>query len=277
MRCKPVIAAALAVLLLVSGCCRDDRPTAGAPDCTGGALPTLRAGEFVFATDQPAYPPWYIGDDPADGRGFESALAFAIAGRLGYPVDRVAWVRVPFTAAMAPGAKSFDAALNQFSITDQRREVVDFSTPYYDVMQAVVTVAASPGAAITSAADLWALHLGAYVGSTGASAARSLSSSPITVYNSNEEATAALSNRQVDALVMDLPTANDVIADMPDGRIVGRLPDSSGHHEQLAVMLDKDSPLTACVSEAIDGLRSEGALEKLQQEWIPTTEVRVLN
>ncbi|MCB9438748.1 MAG: amino acid ABC transporter substrate-binding protein [Mycolicibacterium sp.] len=277
MRFQPLVAAAVAALLLGAAGCGHDGPAGKGPDCVGGALPTLQAGKMVFATDQPADPPWYIDDDPADGRGFESALAFAVAERLGYPADRVAWVRVPFTTAMAPGDKAFDAALSQFSITDQRRQVVDFSSPYYDVVQAVVTVGTSPAATVTTAMGLRPLRLGAYVGTTSAMAARALSTNPITVFNSTAESAVALSNRQVDALVMDLPTARNLTVEMPDVRILGQLPHSPGSVEQLAVMLDKDSPLTGCVSDAIDGLRSDGSLERLQRQWIPPISVPVLN
>ena len=120
---------------------------AGLSQCKRDSLETLYKGVFTFGTDQPVYPPWYMGDDPENGEGFESAVAYAVADKLGYPREDVRWVRVPFNAALAPGAKEFDASLSEFSITDQRKAAVDFSTPYFDVTQAVVTVKSSPAAA----------------------------------------------------------------------------------------------------------------------------------
>ena len=146
-------------------------PHPGPSDCTKDALDTLYPGIFTFGTDQPVYPPWYIGDNPANGEGFESAIAYAIAGKFGYVRDDVRWVRVPFNAALAPGPKTFDANLSEFSITEQRKAAVDFSSPYFDVTQAVVTVKSSPAAAVRTLAGLKSLQLGVQVGTTSYTAA----------------------------------------------------------------------------------------------------------
>lgn len=150
---------------------------------------------------------------------------------------------MPFNAAIAPGAKTFDANLSEFSITDERKAAVDFSSPYYDVTQAVVTVASSPAASAANLDALRGLKLGAQVGTTSYTAAEALGTTePISVYNNNEDAKAALTSGQIDAVVLDLPTAFAVQAELDDGVIVGQLPPSTGDAEQFGIVLDKGSP-----------------------------------
>ncbi|WP_445168516.1 ABC transporter substrate-binding protein [Mycolicibacterium sp. Dal123E01] len=260
-----------AALLTLAGCApSDQKPTAtGSGACDKGALATLKSGVLTFGTDQPAYPPWFVDDNPANGKGFESAVAYAVADKLGYDAKKVAWVRVPFNAAIAPGPKTFDANLNEFSITDERKQAVDFSSPYYDVTQAVVTIKSSPAAKVTTVAGLRDLRLGAQVGTTSYDAAKAVGSTvPINVYNNNDDAKAALTNGQIDALVLDLPTAFQVESELTDGDIVGQLPSGAAKTEQFGIVLDKGSPLTSCVSGAVDALRSDGTLATLQQQWL---------
>lgn len=263
----PVMAA-----LLAGGCApAEEKPAAGGPSgqCDRASLKTLKPGTLTFGTDQPAYPPWFVGDVPSNGKGFESAVAYAVAGKLGYQPNEVAWVRVPFNAAIAPGPKTFDANLNEFSITEERKNAVDFSSPYYDVTQAVVAVKSSPAAKATTLDTLRGLKLGAQVGSTSYNAAKALGTkAPVSVYNNNDDAKAALSSGQIDALVLDLPTAFQVQADLPDGEIVGQLPSGTDKTEQFGIVLDKGSALTSCVSGAVDALRSGGTLASLQQQWL---------
>src|SRR4051794_2648638 len=147
---------------------------ASAAQCTKDGMATLTKGSITFGTDQPAYPPWFVDDDPANAKGFESAVAYAIAGKLGYANQDVKWVRVPFNAAIAPGPKTFDANLNEFSITDERKQAVDFSSPYFNVTQAVVAVKSSPAAAVKNLAGLKGLKLGAQVGTTSYTAAQAI-------------------------------------------------------------------------------------------------------
>jgi polar amino acid transport system substrate-binding protein len=243
--------------------------TASAPagQCSKDSLPTLKKGSITFGTDQPAYPPWFVDDDPASGKGFESAVAYAVANKLGYANQDVTWVRVPFNAAIAPGPKTFDANLNEFSITAERRQAVDFSTPYFNVTQAVVAVKSSPAAGVTTVAALKGLKLGAQVGTTSYDAAKAVDPG-VAVFNNNDDAKAALSNGQIDALVLDLPTAFEVQSELTDGVIVGQLPPGDEQAEQFGIVLDKDSPLTACVSKAVDDLGNDGELFKLQKVWL---------
>lgn len=268
-----LVSASVLVGLFAATACAptDDTASSSAPAtpeaCTKDALPTLSKGSITFGTDQPAYPPWFIDDDPANGKGFESAVAYAVAEQLGYGKDDVKWVRVPFNAAIAPGPKTFDANLNEFSITDERKQAVDFSSPYFNVTQAVVAVKSSPAAGVTTLDGLKGLKLGAQVGTTSYTAALAVDPG-VAVFNNNDDAKAALANGQIDGLVVDLPTAFAVEAELPDGTIVGQLPADTGQEEQFGIVLDKGSPLTACVSKAVDDLGDNGDLFRLQKEWL---------
>ncbi len=257
-------------LLSATACApADEKPSASpaSDTCTKDSLATLTKGVITFGTDQPAYPPWFVDDDPANGKGFESAVAYAVADKLGYAKGDVKWVRVPFNAAIAPGPKTFDANLNEFSITDERKQAVDFSPPYFDVTQAVVAVKTSPAAQVKTLAGLKGLKLGAQVGTTSYTAATTLNPN-VAVFNNNDDAKAALSNGQIDALVLDLPTAFEVQSELTDGVIVGQLPNGTEKAEQFGIVLDKGSPLTKCVSKAVDELGQNGDLVKLQKTWL---------
>jgi polar amino acid transport system substrate-binding protein len=247
----------------------DEKPSAApaADDCSKGSLTTLTKDVLTFGTDQPAYPPWFVDDDPANGKGFESAVAYAVADKLGYAKENVSWVRVPFNAAIAPGPKTFDANLNEFSITDERKQAVDFSSPYFDVTQAVVTVKGSPAATVKNLDGLKGLKLGAQVGTTSYTAATALNPN-VAVFNNNDDAKAALSNGQIDALVLDLPTAFEVQSELTDGVMVGQLPKGTEKPEQFGIVLDKGSSLTPCVSKAVDELTKSGELTKLETTWL---------
>jgi polar amino acid transport system substrate-binding protein len=270
---------AAAVLVLAAAACAPEPvaapPAAGGSSCEPGALPTLAAGTLTFGTDQPVYPPWYLDDDPASGRGFESAVAYAIADGLGYPREQVTWVRVPFNASIQPGPKSYDLNLTEFSITPERAQAVDFSAPYYDVKQAVVALDGSPVAGTTSIADLKGVRLGAQVGTTSYQAIvdQIAPAGEPAVFNTNDDAKLALSNGQVDAIVVDLPTAFYITsAELENATIVGQLPLGSGTPEQFGAVLDKDSPLTACVTAAVEQLRADGTLAALEQQWLASAE-----
>ncbi|WP_233606001.1 ABC transporter substrate-binding protein [Micromonospora sp. Llam0] len=243
-----------------------------APDaCSPQRLGTIVAGTLTVGTDQPAYPPWFVDDAPESGAGFESAVAYAVANQLGYEPDEVSWVRVPFNNAIAPGPKDFDFDINQFSITEQRRAAVDFSSPYYDVTQAVIALEGTPAAAATTLAQLREVRLGAQVGTTSFRAITEVvvPAAEPAVFNNNDDAKAALRNGSIDALVLDLPTAFYVTAaEIDDATIVGQLAQPSGRPEQFGLVLDKDSALTSCVSAAVDALRADGTLDNLRAEWL---------
>ena len=245
--------------------------SSGSGSCTPEDLPTLEDGTLTIGTDAPAYEPWFSDDDPTNGEGFESAVAYAVAEQLGYAEDDVTWVTAQFNSVISPGAKDFDFDVNQFSITDERRQAVDFSSPYYDVTQAVITTAGSAAEGATTLADLTGLRVGAQVGTTSLDVLTDViapDAGPV-VFNTNDDAKLALQNGQVDAIVVDLPTAFYITAaELDDGVIVGQVADSGSSADQFGLVLAKDSPLTDCVSQAVDALREDGTLADLEQQWL---------
>jgi polar amino acid transport system substrate-binding protein len=279
MRRPTLLTVLAATALAASGCAPAEDSTAeSAPSgpaasgaCTPEQLPTLEPGTLTIATDQPAYEPWMVDDTPENGQGFESAVAYAVAGQLGYGEDDVTWTRVPFNAAIQPGERPFDFDINQFSITPERQQAVDFSSPYYRVAQAVITTAGSAAEGATGLADLRSLRLGAQVATTSLDVLTGViapDGDPV-VFNTNDDAKLALQNGQVDAIVVDLPTAFYITAaELDDGVIVGQLEASGDAGDEFGLLLEKDSPLTDCVSEAVESLREDGTLGDLEQQWL---------
>jgi polar amino acid transport system substrate-binding protein len=269
-RRSAVLALAAATALLLAGCsgATGADPSAASGDADG----YVTAGKFTVGTGKPAYYPWVIDDAPETGEGFEAAVAYAVADQLGFAEDDVVWVRTTFDQAIAPGPKDFDVNLQQFSITDERKQAVDFSSPYYTTSQVVVTTGGSPAASATSIADLKDLLIGAQTGTTSFQAVEQIiqPTQGAQVFNTNDDAKLALQNGQVDAIVVDLPTAFYIAgAELDDGKIVGQLPDLPGAEaDQFGFVLPKDSPLTARVSEAVDALRADGTLDELATQWL---------
>jgi len=245
--------------------------SASASNCTPAQLKTLAAGKLTFGTDDPVYPPWFADNKPESGQGFESAVAYAVATKLGYTKDQVTWTRVTFNNAIAPGPKKYDIDINEFSITEDRKKAVDFSSPYYDVTQAVITTKTSKIAGAKSVADLKGTKLGAQVGTTSLRAISEVIKPTVDrqVFNNNDDAKKALQNGQIDGLVVDLPTAFYITsAELANGVIVGQLPQPSGTPEQFGLVLDKGSALTGCVSQAVDALRSDGTLKTAETQYL---------
>jgi len=241
--------------------------------CDPASMKTKTAGTLTIGTDKPAYEPWFSNNDPSNGKGYESAVAYAIADKLGYAKDKVTWVVAPFNTVIAPGEKAFDMDLNQVSISDERKNAVDFSSGYYDVRQAVITYKGSPIDGKTSVADLKGAKFGAQVGTTSYTAAKEqiAPSQEVAVFDTNDLAVQALKNKQIDGIVADLPTAFYMTAaQLDNGVIVGQLPSASGTPEQFGAVLDKGSSLTACITQAVDALRADGTLDKLVAQWLST-------
>lgn len=238
--------------------------------CDAASLKTYASGKLTVATDSPAYSPWFQDNKPSNGKGFESAVAYAVAAKLGYQRSAVSWTVAPFDSVIAPTPKRWDFDANQFSITAQRAKAVDFSSGYYDVTQAVVTLKNSKYAGATTVAQLKGAKIGAQRNTTSYQAIGDQikpgpSPSP---YPRNDLAVQALKNGTIDALVVDLPTAFYVTsAQLDDAKIVGQLP-STGKPEQFGLVLSKGSALTTCVSAAVDALRSDGTLAALEKKWL---------
>ncbi|MFD9432562.1 ABC transporter substrate-binding protein [Streptomyces sp. NPDC060002] len=275
---RAVAGATVALLATAVGCApQPEEKAASTPSgssanaCAKGKLATETSGKLTIATDQPAYEPWFKDDKPANGEGFESAVAYAVAEQLGYDKSAVVWQSVPFNKAFAPGAKTFDFDINQVSISDERKKAVDFSSGYYDVRQAVIALKGTKAAEATGTADLKGLKLGAQVGTTSLDYIDDVvkPSRDAAVYAKNDQAKSALKNGQVDAIVTDLPTAFYITsAEVTDAEIVGQFENQGGTPEQFGLVLDKGSALTSCVTGAVDALREDGTLAKIEQQWL---------
>jgi len=233
---------------------------------------TVNKGVLTIATDNPAYSPWFDNNTPSNGKGYESAVAYAVAKQLGYSASQVKWVTASFDSVIQPGKKNFDFDINQVSITPERQKAVDFSTGYYDVAQTVVALKSSKIAGAKTIAALSAAKLGAATGTTSLTAITSTikTKSQPSVYNTNDLAVAALSAKQIDGIVVDLPTAFYLAATVKDAVIVGQIP-SSGKTEQFGLVLTKGSKLTAQVSAAVDALRKNGTLKSLAAKYLANT------
>lgn len=269
---KLVLPLVLLAALVAAGCgsSSDSSSTsATASNCKPGQLATKQQGVLTVATDKPAYPPYFEDDEPANGEGFESAVAFAIGRQLGYPKDKVKWTVEAFNSSFAPGPKDFDFDVNEISITPVREKAVDFSAPYYTANQAVVALKDSDAAQATSLADLKDADLGVQIGTTSLEAAEEEiePSSRPEVFNTSNDVVQALKNEQIDAVVVDLPTALYLTAvQVPEAAVVGQFSAPGG--DQWGALLEKDSSLTSCVSEAIEALETSGELEKITQRWM---------
>jgi polar amino acid transport system substrate-binding protein len=244
--------------------------SSAAAGCTPSTMHTSTAGTLTVATDSPAYGPWFVDDKPSNGKGYESAVAFAVAKQLGYPADKVKWVVASFNSVIAPTPKNYDFDINEVSITAKRAQAVDFSSGYYDVAQSVVVLKSSKYAKAKSIADLKGAKLAAQQGTTSLDAITNVIKPGTTPaeFPTNDLAVQALKNHQVDGLVVDLPTGFYVTAaQVQDAKIVGQLP-VTGKPEQFGLVLTHGSSLTSCVSKAVDALRANGTLAKLQHKWL---------
>lgn len=262
-----VSSAIVAGVLAIAGCSAPAEPV---PTAEPEALQTITAGKLTIGTGLPAYEPWVVGDAPESGEGFEAAVAYAVAEQLGFAPEDVVWVRTTFDEAIQPGVKNFDFNLQQYSITDERKASVDFSSPYYETTQTVITVKGSKADGATSIADLKDLVIGAATGTTSFTAIEEIiqPTAGASAFNSNDDAKAALAAGQIDALVVDLPTALYLTAvEIDGGTIVGQI-SGAASGDQFGLVLDKDSPLTAAVTAAVDALREDGTLAALEAEWL---------
>jgi polar amino acid transport system substrate-binding protein len=265
-----VIALTVAFAFGISACSSSDSTESASASCEKADLATVADGVLTIATGEPAYYPWVIDDAPESGEGFEAAVAYAVATQLGFSKDEVKWVRTTFDSAVTPGEKNFDFNLQQFSITEERKAAVDFSSPYYTAPQAIVSFKGSKIDGKSSIAELKGAKLGAAVGTTSLDAIETQLGLKASVFNDNAAGVSALKNKQIDGLVVDLPTAFYLSGvEVENGIIVGQLA-SSGTGDQFGLLLTKGSALTSCVSGAVDAITADGTLASITDTWLAT-------
>ena len=267
------VALAATSLLTLAACGGDDTAsstTEGA--ATESDCSTITEGKLTIGTGSPAFSPWVENDAPESGEGFEAAVGMAIAAELGYEGENVVWVRTTFDEAIAPGEKNFDFNMQQYSITPEREETISFSDPYYSSNQAIVALADSPAEGATTVADLVDVKFGAQAGTTSLTFINEIikpTNEPF-VYDDNAGAKAALEAGQIDAIVVDLPTALYISAVEIEGTsVIGQFPGSAGGlTDDFGAVFTKDSPLVACVNTALAALKESGELAKIEQTWL---------
>ena len=279
---RPAILLGGSLLCLLSVACAPNDDSTSSSDTTAsqsGGTPadacadpqTVKDGVLTVATDDPSFEPWVYNNDPTNGKGFESAVAYAVAEEMGFSKDQVTWTRVPFNSSYQPGPKDFDFDINQISISDKREKAVDFSDGYYTVDQAIVTMKDSPYADATSLADFADATLGAQVGTTSLDAITDTiqTSAQPQVFDDTNIAKNALQNGQVDGIVADLPTAFYITSvQIPGSTIVGRFQQTGGEPEEFGLLFEQGNPLVACANQALATLKDNGTLAQLQDKWL---------
>ena len=285
MKRQILATAALATLLLAA--CGDDKKSESTTASTAGAVTTeavttdakacaegtvLQAGELTIATGDPAFPPYVLDDKPESGQGFEAAVALAVAKEFGFEGAAVKWVRTSFDTAVAGSDNTFDFNLQQFTINDERKQVVSFSEPYYTANQALLGYADGPAKDVTKLSDLRSLRLGAAASTTSLQFILDVvkpDAEPF-AYNSNADAKTALDNKQIDAIITDLPTGLFIAAVEIEGtKVFGQFPiDAGGAGDQWGLLLAKDSPLTECTNIALANLTASGELAAITDQWM---------
>ena len=269
------------VAILLAACAAPSSSTATAPsgsaalNCSPSALSLITPGTLTLSTSKPAYPPYVLDDNPTSGKGFESAVAYAVASKLGFTPSHVAWTYVTFEQTYAPGAKTYDFGLQQVSITPDRAKSIAFSTPYYAANQAVVALTKNAAASnATSITALKKLKLGVQVGTTSLTYITKViapTQQPY-VFNDSEGATRALKNGTIDALVVDLPTAFYITgATLTGAKVVGQFKGTDANSgDQWGLVMNKGSALAPCVDQALAELKSSGQLQQIQDQWLST-------
>ncbi len=289
MRRLFLIVVALAIVASSTGCGGGNEQEGQASTQAGGSgesacakdrLELVNPGTLTVGTDNPAYPPWFAGgappgskwqiNDPSTGKGFESSVAYAVARKLGFSKDEVRWTVVPFNQSFRPGPKDFDFDINQISFTPKRAETVSFSDSYYDVNQAVVALESSKIAAASSVAGLKDAKLGAPIGTTSYDyiVDNVEPKAKPAVFDTLNDGVAALKAKQIDGLVVDLPTAFFITAaQVENSKIVGQFP-AVGQQEHFGMVFEKGTSLVRCVNRALAALKVDGTLQRIQHKWL---------
>ena len=244
--------------------------SAAAASCTNAGIQKdlYTKGALTVATDKPAYPPWFQGNNPANGKGYESAVAYAVAAQLGFKKSQVKWAYEPFNDSYAPGPKKFDFDINEISVTPQRAQVVTFSSSYYNVQQSLVALKGTPIITKHAPADLKKYVFGDQIGTTSLAFINSQIQPTQTpkVYETLNDAKQGLQTHQIAALVADTPTAQYISSsEIKNSVMVGQFP-STGEHYGL--LFHKGNPLAGCVDKALATLNRNGTLAALEKKYL---------
>jgi polar amino acid transport system substrate-binding protein len=290
VRRLPLLALIVALALVAAAGCGGDEnggaaatTTAETDACARDQLQLKEPGKLTIGTDNPAFPPWFEGEgpegsewevsDPSTGEGFESAVAYAVAEKLGFEKADVQWVAVPFNQSFRPGEKTFDFDINQISVTAERDRAVDFSDSYYDVNQSLVAREGTELADVTAIEDIKPHRLGAQVGTTSLAFIQETIApdQEPRVYDTSNDVVSAFNARQIDGIVVDLPTAFFLVGsgEVKNGKVVGQFASQEGgEQEHFGMLFEEGNPLRDCVNRALTELRDDGTLEQIQQEWL---------
>jgi polar amino acid transport system substrate-binding protein len=246
-----------------------DTTVAAGGDCGVDSLALFEAGKLTIATGEPVFPPWMIDDDPTNGQGFESAVAYALAEQMGFAAEDVQWVRTGFDEAIAPGEKPYDFNMQQYSITAERDEVVDFSLPYYVGQKSLILLESSPAIGATTIGDLGEATFGATIGTTDLDYIENvLGITDVAVYDTQADVVAAMLAGQIDATVVSLPTALYLTAVEIEGSTIAGVLPGGEDGEGMGLLFTDGSELVPCVNEALQVLTDDGTLEALAVEWL---------
>ena len=268
---RRLTAAALTTVTLMAGAACGSSSSNGGQSATKQDITqqTIKPGTLTIATGDPAYAPYVQDNKPESGKGYEAAVAYAVAEKMGFDKAHVTWTRTTFDAAIAPGSKDYDLNIQQFSITPERRQAVDFTPSYYNSTQSLVVRKNSPYASATSLAQIKDAKIGAMVGSTSYEMAHKLVKPDIDTFNDDVASSQALDANQIDALVVDTPSAVTMVdsKQVKDAKILGQIKGSQDP-EGMGIVLPKGSKLTPAASKAVTTLKKDGTLDKLQKQWL---------
>jgi len=258
----------IAALTLSAACGSDSSAKSAESDSSDITQQTVTPGKLTIATGDPAYEPWVMNDKPESGKGYEAAVAYAVAEKMGFKKSDVVWTRTTFDSAIAPGAKDWDMNIQQFGITPERKKAVDFSASYYNDSQSIIVKKDGKYAKAKSLSDLKDATVGAMVGTEGYKYAKKIKDD-VQTFNDDSAVAQALDAGQIDALVTSTVECVYMVQSdqVKDAMVLGRIAGSTDPNG-MGIVLPKDSKLTSAASKAVKELDSDGTIKALQDKWL---------